>query len=154
MNQKDKVLNRFWSKVIKTKACWEWQAGKCSYGYGRFKLEGRYVGAHRYSYVIHYGELPKGLLVMHSCDNPSCVNPNHLSLGTNKDNMDDKVNKGRQSRLLGSLNGRSKFTENQILEMRDKYVPYKYSVKRLAQDYNISEVVMYRIIHRILWKHI
>jgi hypothetical protein len=90
------VIKRFYEKVRIEGVgdCWEWTAGK-STGYGVIKVDGRSRKAHRVSYLIHNGELPREMLVCHKCDNPPCVNPAHLFLGTYQDNAQDKVNKGR-----------------------------------------------------------
>lgn len=92
------ILKRFWSKVAFTanpNKCWEWQAGKTKYGYGELMIKNKQVYAHRLSWELTYGEIPDGLFVCHKCDNPKCVNPNHLFLGTNLDNVRDMVSKGR-----------------------------------------------------------
>ena len=88
---------RFWQKVRKSgnDECWEWTAARCRFGYGRFTVDGRDVAAHRYSWESYNGKIPDGLLVLHHCDNPGCVNPNHLFLGTQQDNVDDMMAKGR-----------------------------------------------------------
>jgi len=87
-------MNRYWNKVNKTNTCWEWHGGKDHDGYGRFKVEGKLWQAHRYSIVLD-GRDPIGKVVMHTCDNPSCVNPAHLQLGTQADNVKDMIAKGR-----------------------------------------------------------
>jgi hypothetical protein len=95
---KDNLAERFWEKVEVRgpDECWEWTAGLNENGYGRFRVNATTEAfAHRMSYVLHYGDDPGELMVMHSCDNPRCVNPAHLSLGTNEDNMRDAVAKGR-----------------------------------------------------------
>lgn len=91
---------RFWDKVLVGDGCWEWQAGTQKHnGYGSFSMNGRDVKAHRVSWLLWYGEIPKGLRVLHRCDNPPCIRPDHLFLGTQKDNVLDAVAKGRHSML-------------------------------------------------------
>lgn len=91
--------DRFLTKVCKSDfsaaECWVWTAACDRYGYGQFAVAGRRLGAHRVSYVLHFGEIPAGLWVLHRCDNPRCVNPGHLFLGTAKDNTRDAMQKGR-----------------------------------------------------------
>ena len=91
------MMNRFWSKVdIKgPDDCWEWQAGKHRQGYGVFKFDGKPQLAHRISWLLANTEIPEGMVVMHTCDNTPCVNPNHLCLGTQKDNVQDMKAKKR-----------------------------------------------------------
>jgi hypothetical protein len=97
------IVDRFFDKVRKSEQCWIWTgskgSGKDNYGFfylhGNRKTGQKNVRAHRYSYELHNGKIPDGLLVLHKCDTPSCVNPDHLFLGTNKDNSDDKIRKGR-----------------------------------------------------------
>lgn len=85
---------RFWAMVEKTETCWLWLGGAID-GYGTITEEGRTVRAHRVSYKLHVGPIPTGLFVLHHCDVPSCVNPDHLFLGTHSDNMKDRQMKGR-----------------------------------------------------------
>ena len=88
-------MERFWSKVEKTDGCWIWMASRDPKGYGTFGFEGRVHKAHRVAYILAFGEVPNGAHVLHSCDNPHCVNPSHLRPGTHTDNMQDKVLRGR-----------------------------------------------------------
>ena len=93
--------DRFWSKVLKTESCWLWKGATQGTGYGRIARGKRNEFpkpelAHRMSWELHNGPIPKGLIVLHRCDNPPCVKPSHLFVGTPKDNSDDKCSKGRQ----------------------------------------------------------
>ena len=91
---------RFWSKANDTGYCWEWQGSKNNDGYGHFKIHGGHITASRIAYQLINGDIPDGLQVLHKCDNPSCVNPSHLFVGTVQDNMNDMIMKGR-NRALG-----------------------------------------------------
>ncbi len=96
-------MKRFFDKVNKTDNCWLWTAGsRGKTGYGAFKIDGKVIDSHRVSYTIHKGEIPKGLYVCHSCDNRKCVNPEHLFLGSAKENWQDGFDKGR-IKLLGGI---------------------------------------------------
>ena len=95
MSKKASMEERFFQKVNKTDSCWLWTGSLTSRGYGCFGVAGKTTAAHRYSYQIHTGEIPQGLIICHSCDVPSCVNPEHLWAGTYADNMKDMVSKDR-----------------------------------------------------------
>ncbi len=112
------LSERFWSKIniLGKDDCWNWTASTFNVGYGSFKYNGKVVGSNRMTWFLTYGEFPK-LCVLHTCDNRLCCNPNHLFLGTNQDNSDDKVSKGRQAK--GSNNGRSLLTEDEVLKIKN-----------------------------------
>ncbi|HXJ61904.1 MAG TPA: HNH endonuclease signature motif containing protein [Verrucomicrobiae bacterium] len=89
------LIQRFWSKVEVSDDCWLWTSDRKDTGYGQFHYLGKTSRAHRVAWILSYGDIPPGLNVLHTCDNPPCVRPDHLFLGTTKDNIEDKVTKGR-----------------------------------------------------------
>ena len=86
---------RFWLKVKRSGGCWEWQGAKVPQGYGRFRIRKQVHYAHRVAWTLRFGDIPKGLSIMHKCDNPPCCRPSHMMLGTYSDNKRDSVAKGR-----------------------------------------------------------
>ena len=132
--------------------CWEWTATK-RWGYGILSVKDG-VGrlAHRYSYELHYGPSPDELCVLHRCDNPACVRPDHLFLGTHADNVKDKVSKQRQPR--GENHWRTKFTEEDIVEIRRKYREGVASQSAMAAQYGVDPSTISDIVRRKLWGHI
>lgn len=143
-------FNNFIEKPDDPDACWIWKGSKIGMGYGRFNVNGKPINAHRYSYKIHIGEIPPKILVLHTCDNPSCCNPKHLFLGTHADNAIDMVKKKRQA--YHAKNGRALLTEQQVLEIR-KLSPI-ISRKNLAIEYNVSLSTIDQIIVRKTWRYI
>lgn len=120
----DSVKRRFEMKFVKGKPneCWEWLASRNNAGYGKMAIDnkGKLEYSHRLSYQMYKGEIPQGLVVMHSCDNKGCVNPNHLSVGTHKDNIGSAARNGlmnKRPRLYGEKNGAAKYTDEQILQV-------------------------------------
>jgi len=117
---------RFFEKVKKTSGCWLWVGTKNKKGYGGMRLHGKMEKAHRVSWLIFWGAIPKGKHVLHHCDNPGCVNPTHLFLGTNADNMRDKTKKGRQAKKL---------TDEEVKEIRHMH-KRGVAQKVIAKTYN------------------
>lgn len=146
-NPKDDL---FWMKVDKTNDCWVWTGRKTNHGYGTFSRHPTIL-AHRYSWSYYNGEIPKGLCVLHKCDNPPCVNPDHLSIGTQSDNQADKMSKQRQSK--GEVNGSAKLTGEQVLEIRRLY-ELGYKQVELANKYGVQYTTIKAIAVRRTWKHI
>lgn len=146
------IEERFFSKVNKIEnGCWEWK-GCTVDGYGQFAVSSKnIVKAHRYSYYIHKGEITNNLYVCHSCDNRKCVNPKHLFLGSNLENMKDKTNKGRQCK--GSNRPASKLTENDVLEIRTLLTNGMKQID-IVNKYNISIGTVSQIKSKKSWKHI
>lgn len=139
---------RFWKKVDKRgpDECWKWLAST-AHGYGQLKIPGQtsMALAHRYSYELHFGPIPHDLWVLHKCDNPLCVNPAHLYLGTHQKNMHDMVAKGRQKR--GNLTAE---TVLEIRRLRDSGM----STPRIAKQTNTPRSTVWAVIQRRIWRHV
>jgi hypothetical protein len=148
---------RFWSKVdIKDlNECWEWKASCFHNGYGQFGLNYKMVRTNRLAWELVHGPIPEGMCVLHHCDNPKCCNAkntkDHLFLGTNQDNIDDKVNKNRQAH--GENHGSVKLTEEQVLEVR-RLRKEGYKQRELADMFGVSQVQIHNIINRKQWRHV
>ena len=138
---------RFWEKVNKTNSCWNWTATN-NRGYGAISVNGEMVSAHRYSYMLHCGEIKKGLEVCHKCDNRSCVNPKHLFIGTHKDNMADGRSKGNWAR---ERNGRAKHDWKEVNLIRELYKTGRYSQRQLGNKFGVTHTNIYAICKGILW---
>ena len=147
-------MQRFWNKVNKQaeNGCWEWAAYRDPDGYGGFSLDGKGERAHRASWILEHGSIPDGLHVLHHCDNPRCVNPAHLFLGTQADNMRDKAEKGRavNNPQPGESHPMSKLTEADIPAIRAD----KRSQRAIAAEYGVSRQQIGRIKNRKRWTHI
>lgn len=152
---KQNNLSILYTKCIKQpNGCWIWTAGKTSRGYGMMNYQNKKQYAHRLSYQYSKGPITNGLHVCHSCDNPSCINPDHLWLGTNYDNILDKMKKGRAktARRLGSQNHYAKLDEQQVKEI--KSLLGKISHSKLAKQYNVSKSTINAISAKRNWSHI
>ena len=151
-----KVKIRFFSKVDIPKdrnECWEWKAGCFSDGYGESFLNGKNEKAHRVSWRIHYGEIPDGLCVCHKCDNIKCVNPKHLFLGTQLENIKDRVKKGRCRKQDGELSSRAKLTNQNVLAIRD-LIKSNIAQGEIAKCYNVQPSAISKIKTGETWSHI
>lgn len=152
----------FWSKVDKRgpDECWEWTGRVCPKGYGYFdRRRGRKCKwkerAHRHAWSLVNGEIPKGLHVLHRCDNPKCVNPRHLFLGTHRENMQDKVRKGRQARnthVRGEMQGNAVLTDGEVLLIRE--LAGSLTQRRIGERFGIGQDQVSRIVNRKIWTHI
>lgn len=173
---------RFWQNVQKTDTCWIWTGSVMWKGYGTIsdgsKQNRKDYRAHRLSYQIHFGEIPDDLKVLHKCDNPICVNPEHLFLGTNADNSADMVAKGRsvkgqkrrpeqivkgerhgsrtkpESTPRGQSHSAAKLTDAQVIEIRKRYAQGGILQKELAAEYQIGRPVICEILSGKMWKHL
>lgn len=155
INQSD--IEHFWRHVLiplDRDCCWMWLAYKSAQGYGQFRLSKAIQKAHRVSFEINIGPIPEGLFVCHSCDNPPCVNPDHLFLGTNWDNTHDKVLKGRAQRLQGESHGRSKLTSSDVIDIRARLATGNSSQQAIASLFGVNRSIVSSILRGKLWKHI
>lgn len=145
------LTSRFEAKFIRAESgCWLWQASLDSSGYGVLWDGAKNQKAHRVSWNLHNGEIPAGMCVLHRCDMPACVNPAHLFLGTNDDNVADKVAKGRGHRPTGTRNPKARLSIEQVLAIRhDERVQ-----QVIADDYGIAQTLVSKIKSRTLWSHV
>jgi hypothetical protein len=185
------VEDRFWAKVEQRTGhfwdgteCWDWTAKRNKQGYGQFYLSNpeRTVLAHRLAYELQCGPIPAGLDVCHHCDRPACIRGEHLFPGTNKENMEDCVAKGRIARgetnasrlypervprgethawrkhpelvMRGERNPASKLTATIVREVRMRHAREKVSAYRLAREYGVSKQAILAVLHRETWRHV
>ena len=135
--------------------CWPWQGFRTHEGYGKVRFQYSYYLAHRLSYVLHYTEPPRDLMVCHHCDNPSCVNPHHLFVGTHTDNMRDCVQKGRKNFCLGERHGMSKLTEADIQHiLRLAEIMPRGKQRILAERFGVRQQAISRILSGKRWGHL
>lgn len=146
-------LARFWAKVRKTPTCWVWtgsQRGPTKIKYGSCWWNGKLQGAHRVSWQINRGEIPPRLCVLHKCDFPLCVKPNHLFIGTKQDNAIDMFRKKRVSRA-GENNGRSKLTWKQVRQIRKRYANGE-TQPALGREFGVIQPTIGFIVRGEHWK--
>ena len=156
------IDQKFFPYVQKTEECWIWSGSRFESGYGRLFVGGKSVRAHRVSWVLNRGPIPKGILVLHKCDNRPCVNPDHLFLGTPQDNMDDMMAKGRgisgmkihpERACRGEMAHRAKLTASKVVEiraLREQGVIYE----KIAKKYGVTKRAIICVVKRLSWKHI
>ena len=147
------LADRFWAKVIKTDTCWLWSGSKLPGGYGQMARQRGirpHIRAHRLSWELANGDIPDGLFVCHHCDNPACVRPDHLFLGTNGDNMRDMVSKGRST--ARERNPQAKLTMPGARLIRQRYSEGGITYKQLAVDFNVSRPAIAFVIRGETWK--
>ncbi len=149
---------RFWMKVDKSDDCWIWIAAKLLYGYGRFTLynpesqKQTFVLAHRFAWQLTHGPIPSGLNVLHKCDNPPCVNPFHLFLGTQGDNTRDRETKGRGNHPRGENHHKVVLTIDQVKDIKNQLAVGVKPI-RLAEQYNVNRGTISCIISKRSWKY-
>lgn len=153
------VEERFWRYVEKSPGCWTWTGGSMTKkGYGQIGLGGRgakFILAHRLSYQIHCGEIPEGMVVMHLCDNPSCVNPEHLKTGTQSENIKHAVHSGRKSlpdlpHPQGIEHHKAKLDDDKVRWIRT----CGKSIREMALELGVSKSTVERVKNGLRWTHV
>lgn len=137
----DRLFNK---AMIQDSGCWEYSGARQYNGYGAFRFEGRTIGAHRMAYILCIDDIPEGMLVCHHCDNPPCVNPSHLFLGTEKDNSRDMISKGRQG-------GNRILTLEQVNQIRQE-LSKGQPMYQIAPKFGVCRVTIFNIKHDITWR--
>ena len=146
---------RFDAKIAPQESgCIEWIAGRDRWGYGTMWFNRKHRGAHTMSWFFNHNAFPvKGKILLHSCDNPKCVNVQHLREGTHQDNSNDKVSRGRQAFLKGEKNGQSKLKRYQVDEIRAKInnMDLPITIAALAREYKVGEQTIRDIVQNRTW---
>lgn len=150
--------DRFWSRVLKSSGCWEWGGGRSSRGYGAILVGGKQMGAHRVSWKIHFGSIPKGLWVLHKCDNPPCVRPDHLFLGDASSNAKDAFEKGRRVSppcdRRGIHNAAAKISSGDVVMIRRLYAN-GLTQAEIAKRFGLRSITsVSNILRGRTWAHI
>lgn len=146
------IKNRFEKYIDKSGKCWEWQAKISPFGYGQFSIApGNVKQAHRFSYELYKGKIPKGKCVLHKCDNRKCIKPSHLWIGTQQENMQDMIRKGRDRKADPSKNGGVKLSWDKVNEIRKIRREKGTYYKDLAIMFNVHYATIKRIITNKSW---
>jgi len=143
---RERITNKV--QICAETGCWNWKGAKQVRGYGELIIAGKKYAAHRLAYALFHGQWPGRLYVCHSCDNVSCVNPEHLFLGTQKDNLQDMAAKGRSTR--GERNAQAKLTADDVKAIRAS----GYTQQKLADQYGVSRRAIQLIIQKKRWTHV
>lgn len=146
------MIPKFWSLINKSGECWLWTKSCDKDGYGKFWFNYKGIKACKMAYVLTCGEVPDGMCVLHKCDNPPCCRPDHLYLGTQADNVMDRMNRGRQRR--GEAHPLTTLSDRNVLDIRRRFIGGRGEQTNLAFIYNVSLGVINRIVRRKTWTHI
>ena len=166
------LKERFWAHVEKSSGCWEWTGSLYRNGYGRACIKhGVFTLAHRLAYWLHHGNVPDSLNICHTCDNRKCVRPSHLYAGTQQQNVDDMISRGRQRHAVqtGTMHGMAVLTEEDVEEIRrlfsidrkhyvgpggKKHSLGKYSKAKLAKMFDVTHATIMSAVDGRNWKHV
>lgn len=140
-------------KINVVTGCHEWQGYCDKDGYGRFRFGGKKQRSNRVMWLLIHGEIPDNLFVLHHCDNPKCVNIDHLWLGTHLDNMADRNKKNRQAHTVGNMNNSAKLTEKDVKEIR-LLLRSGIFQETIAKEFNVTQQLISRIRNKKAWKHL
>ena len=147
--EKHDMATRFWEKVHKTDSCWVWESAIFKQtGYGAFSINNKPYNAHRVSWELTNGIIPTGSYILHHCDNRRCVNPSHLFIGTQKQNIEDCRQKGRLGNKSrpGEINGSARLTANDVAFIKLQLLHYQHGMSRkLARQFGISDTAIHSI---------
>ncbi len=146
-------IDRFWQLVDRSYGCWEWKGASLD-GYGMFRIQKKTVRAHRWIYAETVGPIPPGICVCHHCDNRACVRPDHLFLGTKKDNTQDMLRKGRGNRARGERIHTAKLTAGDVVSIRAAYDSGKSTQDDLAARYGVWRSDISYIVRGVTWQHV
>jgi len=147
------LKEKLYNKTVEKNGCLIWTGAKDAKGYGKIRIDGHYQSAHRVMYQMSNGPIPDGLVVMHSCDTPSCVNPDHLSAGTQLQNVRDMFAKGRAPIRRGERGGNSKLSTEQINQIRARFKSHdrKHGLAAIAKDYGVHRKTIQAVVHGDHW---
>lgn len=163
--KREPLYIRFWRHVDKSGSCWTWTAAKSADGYGRIRVQSPKRGdlnAHRVGWELTFGPIPPGAHILHRCDNRACVRPDHLFIGTNADNVADRVAKGRSRGAAGVRNRNARLSQEDVAEIRMLYRPSRTGAPRksearpttstLAERFGVTRSTIYHIARGWTWK--
>lgn len=151
MREGDGVRRRFWSKVRFTDSCWLWESAGDANGYGRFRVGRRVRLAHRVAWELTFGPVPEGGLVLHHCDNPPCVRPDHLYVGTYRDNAQDMLARNRRAYSRGEEHPSARLTLSQVEEIR-RLAGSGWSHRRLAALFGVGKSTVTSVLSGRTWR--
>lgn len=164
----ERQIGRFWKNVSKRSEneCWNWKLSIASMGYGQVRMRGKTLHCHRVAWMLANGPIDEGMFILHKCDNKSCCNPNHLFQGTQRDNVEDMINKNRHSHgekhsevmkntaSKGENHYRSRLNATQVKQIREIHEIGELGYGPIARQFGVSTGTIQAIVSRRNWKHI
>lgn len=151
---KEKLKQRMMDKVEKVNGCWLFRGCLNSWGYGQVRIQGRTLGAHKVMFELENGKIPKGKQANHTCHVCNCINPQHIYVGTQKENVRDMIEAGRSNYAVGERIGQAKLNGKDIIKIRGLIAAGLATKKGLARTYKVHRATIQAIVKRTTWKHI